>query len=134
MMCNSYNGLTYYQIMASIISWHFFEGNSSLNLELIYIIISENVCLSVWPLPWKWQNPKTSIIKSSITWTSDFRKNFPSKWPVAKLLKKIVTLLMLFNGKVLLHIFAVHFQRALRLVYRYHWNHRTHRKVGVNSE
>ncbi len=44
------------------------------------------------------------------------RKIFSEKWPVAELRKKNVTSLMFFNGKILLHIFAVHFERALRLV------------------
>jgi hypothetical protein len=43
-------------------------------------------------------------------------KIFLEKWPLAELQKKNLTPLMLSYGKILLHIFAVHFERALRLV------------------
>jgi len=134
MMCNSYNGLTYCQIMASIISWHFFERNWSLSLELIYIIISKNVCLSVWPLidsaPGHDRMLRLVSLEPASPEPVILEKNFSEKWTVAKLPKINFTPLMLFNEKILLYIFAVHFERALRLVYRYDRNHRTHRKVA----
>jgi hypothetical protein len=48
-------------------------------------------------------------------------QNFTEKWPVAKLPKIKVMPLMLFYGKILLYIFSVRFERALRLVSHKTW-------------
>jgi hypothetical protein len=71
-----------------------------------YLYIQKYVCLSVGSAPGHDRDLR-------LVWPQVESKgrNFPEKRPVAKLLKKNVMSLTLFFGKILLYIFAVHFER-----------------------
>jgi hypothetical protein len=86
-----------------------------LSQNLYYNILILSVCSAIDSAP-GYHRYHTNMRPVSLNpvwperWT--YEKNFLEKWPVAEIPKKEFSPLMLFNGKILLYIFAVLFERT----------------------